>query len=59
MTINGIGERAGNTALGRIGDDAAYADKIKFPLKTGIDTTQIARAQPHGQQPHRRSGSTE
>jgi len=42
VTINGIGERAGNTAL----EEVVMALKTRQPifhLSTGIDTTQIAR----------------
>ncbi len=42
VTINGIGERAGNTAL----EEVVMALKTRrsvFGLETGIDTTQIAR----------------
>lgn len=43
VTINGIGERAGNTAL----EEVVMALQTRRPLyglRTGIDTTQIARA---------------
>lgn len=42
VTVNGIGERAGNTAL----EEVVMALKTRrsvFGLETGIDTTQIAR----------------
>jgi len=42
VTINGIGERAGNTSL----EEVVMALKTRHPvfgLETGIDTTQIAR----------------
>lgn len=42
VTVNGIGERAGNTAL----EEVVMALKTRRPvfgLETGIDTTQIAR----------------
>ncbi len=42
VTINGIGERAGNTSL----EEVVMALKTRYPvfgLETGIDTTQIAR----------------
>jgi len=42
VTINGIGERAGNTSL----EEVVMALKTRFPvyaLETGIDTTQISR----------------
>jgi len=42
VTINGIGERAGNTALEEI-VMALYTREPLFGLKTNIDTTQIAR----------------
>jgi len=43
VTINGIGERAGNTSL----EEVVMALRTRYPvfgLKTGIDTTQITRA---------------
>ncbi len=43
VTINGIGERAGNTSL----EEVVMALRTRFPaygLSTGIDTTQITRA---------------
>jgi 2-isopropylmalate synthase len=43
VTINGIGERAGNTSL----EEVVMALRTRFPaygLTTGIDTTQITRA---------------
>lgn len=42
VTINGIGERAGNTALEEV-VMALYTRKPIFNCSTGIDTTQIAR----------------
>ena len=42
VTINGIGERAGNTSL----EEVVMALKTRYPvyrLETGIDTTQITR----------------
>ncbi|MCJ7738276.1 MAG: 2-isopropylmalate synthase, partial [Anaerolineae bacterium] len=42
VTINGIGERAGNTALEEI-VMALYTRESLFGLKTNIDTPQIAR----------------
>ncbi len=42
VTINGIGERAGNASL----EEVVMALKTRFPvfnLKTGIDTTRLAR----------------
>jgi len=42
VTINGIGERAGNTALEEV-VMALYVRKAKAGLTTNIDTTQIAR----------------
>jgi len=42
VTINGIGERAGNTSLEEI-VMALYTRKPIFNLETGIDTTQIMR----------------
>lgn len=42
VTINGIGERAGNTALEEV-VMAIYTRPNQFGLSTGIDTTQIAR----------------
>lgn len=42
VTINGIGERAGNTALEEI-VMALHTRRPVFNLTTGIDTTQIAR----------------
>lgn len=42
VTINGIGERAGNTALEEV-VMAVYTRSNQFDLRTGIDTTQIAR----------------
>ncbi len=42
VTINGIGERAGNTSLEEI-VMALYTRRKVFNLETGIDTTQITR----------------
>jgi 2-isopropylmalate synthase len=42
VTINGIGERAGNTSLEEVVMTLATRAP-KFGLKTGIDTTQLAR----------------
>jgi 2-isopropylmalate synthase len=42
VTINGIGERAGNTALEEV-VMALHVRRAMFGLQTGIDTTQIAR----------------
>ena len=42
VTVNGIGERAGNTALEEV-VMALYTRQSMFDLTTGIDTTQIAR----------------
>lgn len=42
VTINGIGERAGNTALEEV-VMALYTRKPAFGLTTGIDTTQIMK----------------
>ena len=42
MTINGIGERAGNTALEEV-VMALHTRRPVFDLDTGIDTTQITR----------------
>lgn len=42
VTINGIGERAGNTSLEEIAM-ALHTRRAIFGLETGIDTTQIAR----------------
>jgi 2-isopropylmalate synthase len=42
VTINGIGERAGNTALEEL-VMMLRTRHDKYPLRTGIDTTQIAR----------------
>jgi len=42
VTINGIGERAGNTALEEV-VMALHTRPNQFGLATGIDTTQIAR----------------
>ena len=42
-TVNGLGERAGNTAI----EEVVMAMRTRpnvFPFETGIDTTQIARA---------------
>ncbi|GAB4532985.1 MAG: 2-isopropylmalate synthase [Anaerolineales bacterium] len=42
VTVNGIGERAGNTSL----EEVVMALRTRYPvfgLETGIDTTQIAR----------------
>ena len=42
VTVNGIGERAGNTSL----EEVVMALKTRYPvfgLETGIDTTQISR----------------
>jgi 2-isopropylmalate synthase len=41
VTINGIGERAGNTALEEV-VMALHTRRPLFNLRTGIDTTQIA-----------------
>ncbi len=43
VTINGIGERAGNTSLEEV-VMALHTRKPVFNLTTGIDTTQIMRA---------------
>ena len=43
VTINGIGERAGNTALEEV-VMALQTRRPVFNLQTGIDTTQITRA---------------
>jgi 2-isopropylmalate synthase len=40
VTMNGIGERAGNTALEEV-VMALYIRKDKFEVETGIDTTQL------------------
>jgi len=42
VTINGIGERAGNTSLEEV-VMALHTRRAAFNLETGIDTTQIAR----------------
>jgi 2-isopropylmalate synthase len=42
VTINGIGERAGNTSLEEIAM-ALHTRRAIFELETGIDTTQISR----------------
>jgi 2-isopropylmalate synthase len=42
VTINGIGERAGNTALEEV-VMAVYTRRSQYGCYTGIDTTQIAR----------------
>ncbi len=42
VTINGIGERAGNTSLEEV-VMALATRKAKFDLRTGIDTTQLFR----------------
>jgi 2-isopropylmalate synthase len=42
VTINGIGERAGNTSLEEI-VMALATRQAKFGLRTGIDTTQLVR----------------
>ncbi len=42
VTINGIGERAGNTSLEEV-VMALHTRKPVFQLETGIDTTQISR----------------
>ncbi|MCL4559052.1 MAG: 2-isopropylmalate synthase [Chloroflexi bacterium] len=42
VTINGIGERAGNTSLEEV-VMALHTRRPKFDLATGIDTTQIMR----------------
>jgi 2-isopropylmalate synthase len=42
VTINGIGERAGNTSLEEI-VMALHTRRLVFGLETGIDTTQITR----------------
>ena len=43
VTINGIGERAGNTSLEEV-VMTLHTRKSKIGLETGIDTTQITRA---------------
>jgi 2-isopropylmalate synthase len=43
VTINGIGERAGNTSLEEV-VMALHTRRGIFSLETGVDTTQIARA---------------
>ncbi len=42
VTVNGIGERAGNTSLEEV-VMALHTRRAIFGLETGIDTTQIAR----------------
>ncbi len=42
VTVNGIGERAGNTSLEEV-VMALHVRRAIFGLETGIDTTQIAR----------------
>jgi len=42
VTINGIGERAGNTALEEV-VMALHTRRAMFGLRTGVDTTQLAR----------------
>jgi len=42
VTVNGIGERAGNTSLEEI-VMTLYTRRTVYGLETGIDTTQIAR----------------
>jgi len=42
VTVNGIGERAGNTSLEEV-VMALHTRRAVFNLETGIDTTQIAR----------------
>ncbi|HEX9616309.1 MAG TPA: 2-isopropylmalate synthase [Anaerolineales bacterium] len=42
VTVNGIGERAGNTSLEEV-VMALHTRRAVFGLETGIDTTQIAR----------------
>lgn len=42
VTVNGIGERAGNTSLEEV-VMALHTRRAMFGLTTGIDTTQIAR----------------
>jgi 2-isopropylmalate synthase len=42
VTVNGIGERAGNTSLEEIAM-ALHTRRAIFGLETGIDTTQISR----------------
>jgi 2-isopropylmalate synthase len=42
VTINGIGERAGNTSLEEV-TMALHTRRAIYGLETGIDTTQIAR----------------
>jgi 2-isopropylmalate synthase len=43
VTINGIGERAGNTSLEEI-VMSLHTRRVMYQLETGIDTTQIVRA---------------
>ena len=43
VTVNGIGERAGNTALEEVAM-ALLTHQDQYGLSTGIDTTRIARA---------------
>lgn len=43
VTINGIGERAGNTALEEV-VMALQTRRALYGLRTGVDTTQLARA---------------
>ena len=43
VAVNGIGERAGNTALEEVAM-ALHTRRAHFGLRTGIDTTQITRA---------------
>ncbi len=55
VTVNGIGERAGNTSLEEV-VMALLTRRAVFGLETGIDTTQIARVSRHGRQLHRHPG---
>ncbi len=43
VTVNGIGERAGNTSLEEV-VMALHTHRASFGLQTGIDTTQLTRA---------------
>ena len=58
VTVNGIGERAGNTSL----EEVVMALKTRKPifnLETGIETTQIARISKTRQQLHRHRRSAQ
>ena len=58
VTVNGIGERAGNTSMEEV-VMALKTRKPVFNLETGIETQQIIACQQTGQQLHGHGRATE